>query len=141
MSSPTPGISTRTPSPSNKAILPVFTHQLDHTPPNGYKNSINWHVAFTAKAKKQAGSIPSDIQRLVFFLVRDLLMENGPIRPHRPHYGKLKGTAGAAELHHYHLKQGRPTYVAVWRMADAEEKRIEVIYVGTHEKAHYGRMR
>jgi hypothetical protein len=36
-----------------------------------------------------------------------------------------------------HLKRGRPTYVAMWRELKAEERTIEVIYAGTHEKAPY----
>jgi len=41
------------------------------------------------------------------------------------------------ELHHCHLKKGRPTYIAVWEINDKEIKLVEVTYVGTHEKAPY----
>jgi len=36
-----------------------------------------------------------------------------------------------------HLKKGQPTYVAVWEVVDNKIKivDVEVVYVGTHEKA------
>ncbi|ALC16317.1 hypothetical protein DSOUD_1538 [Desulfuromonas soudanensis] len=49
-----------------------------------------------------------------------------------PNYSKL-----SADLHHCHLKKGKPTYVAVWREERNEIKLVEVIYAGTHEKAPY----
>ncbi len=39
--------------------------------------------------------------------------------------------------HHCHLKKGHPTYVAVWEVTDTDVCLVEVIYVGTHEKALY----
>jgi hypothetical protein len=33
--------------------------------------------------------------------------------------------------------KGRPTYVAVWEAQDKKIKLVEVLYVGTHEKAPY----
>ncbi|MEM7175777.1 MAG: cytotoxic translational repressor of toxin-antitoxin stability system [Chlamydiota bacterium] len=55
----------------------------------------------------------------------------GPEAPSWPHYSKLGRTS-----YHCHLKRGKPTYVACWR-AEKKEKRIEVYYAGTHEKAPY----
>jgi hypothetical protein len=38
---------------------------------------------------------------------------------------------------HCHLRKGRPTYVACWRIIDKKTKQIEVYYVGSHEGAPY----
>lgn len=55
------------------------------------------------------------------------------MRGNWPNYGKL-----GENRHHCHLKKGRPTYVAVWEVAETGEIRlIEVTYVGTHERAPY----
>ena len=42
--------------------------------------------------------------------------------------------------YHCHLKKGKPTYVAVWKVTDKENRPVEVRYVGTHEKADYERI-
>ena len=55
-----------------------------------------------------------------------------PVRGDWPNYGKLK-----PGQHHCHLKKGHPTYVAIWEERNREIRLIEVIYVGTHEKAPY----
>jgi len=59
----------------------------------------------------------------------------GPVRGNWSNYGKL-----AKDVRHCHLHKGRPTCVAVWKVFK-QKKRIEVLYVGTHEKAHYKEMR
>lgn len=56
----------------------------------------------------------------------------GPVRGNWPNYGRLSGN-----LHHCHLKKGRPTYVAVWEVIDNTASLVEVTYAGTHEKAPY----
>lgn len=56
---------------------------------------------------------------------------SGPVRGNWPNYSKL-----ADGRHHCHLKKGKPTYVAVWS-EDKATVTVEVIYVGTHEKAPY----
>ena len=56
----------------------------------------------------------------------------GPIMNKWPNYGKL-----FKNCYHCHLKKGKPTYVAVWRVVSKKEKIVEVVYVGTHEKAPY----
>jgi len=60
------------------------------------------------------------------------IRKSGPIRGDWPNYSKL-----SEERHHCHLKKGHPTYVAVWREESDQIKLVEVIYVGTHEKAPY----
>jgi hypothetical protein len=70
------------------------------------------------------------LKNLVFLAKEIEIM--GPVRGNWPNYGKL-----APERHHCHLKKGRPTYVAVWEERNREIRLIEVVYVGTHEKAPY----
>lgn len=93
-------------------------------------------MRFTSKAKKQAERLPEDISDALVLLRRELERE-GPVRHNWPHYGKLKGKK---DLYHRHLNKGKPRYVAVWKVADGEVRFMEIRYVGTHEKADYGRM-
>jgi mRNA-degrading endonuclease RelE of RelBE toxin-antitoxin system len=90
-----------------------------------------WQVALSRKAIKQKESLPKTIKEQLFALIRSI--ENyGPVRGDWPNYGKLKPGQS-----HCHLQKGRPTYVAVWEERDKEIKLIEVVYVGTPEKAPY----
>ena len=75
--------------------------------------------------------LPQHVREAVFTLVRDIEIR-GPVRGNWHNYGKLSGGR-----HHCHIKKGHPTYVAVWVETDQEIKLVEVIYVGTHEKAPY----
>ncbi|MCM0083309.1 cytotoxic translational repressor of toxin-antitoxin stability system [Geomonas sp. Red32] len=89
-----------------------------------------WKVAIDKRAQKQLLKLPN---RVVDILAR-LLMEIellGPVRGNWPNYSKLAG-----DRHHCHLKKGKPTYVAVW-VENKGAVTVEVIYVGTHEKAPY----
>lgn len=97
---------------------------------------LHWTVDFSSKAEKQYkklqrnGSRPS-INDVIDLLALDL-QSNGPYLTAWPHYSPLE------ENHfHCHLRRGKPTYVACWRVIDKESKRIEVYYVGTHEDAPY----
>ncbi|MEW5817538.1 MAG: cytotoxic translational repressor of toxin-antitoxin stability system [Spirochaetota bacterium] len=92
---------------------------------------MTWQVDLTKKTAKQKESLPKTIKEQLVFLIRDI-EEYGPVRGNWPNYSKLK-----PGQHHYHLKKGRPTYVAIWEERDKEIKLIEVVYVGTHEKAPY----
>ena len=92
---------------------------------------MSWTIEYTAKATKQLKKLPTNIRDAVLALVMD--MENsGPIRGDWPNFSKL----GAIQ-YHCHLKKGKPTYVACWRLMDKKKKLLEVYYVGTHEKAPY----
>ena len=89
-----------------------------------------WIVSYSKKAEKQYLKLPQVLQDRIDFLTAEI--ENmGPIRGNWKNYSKL--TDGR---HHCHLKKGKPTCVAVWS-ADKETVIVEVIYVGTHEKAPY----
>jgi mRNA-degrading endonuclease RelE of RelBE toxin-antitoxin system len=94
---------------------------------------MRWQVEFTSKARKQVDRLPDQIRANLFFLVRDIQFR-GPVRPEKPHYGKLKGMK---DVYHCHLNKGKPRYVAVWRIKDKSIQLIEVQYAGTHEKAPY----
>lgn len=96
----------------------------------------NWAVDFSTNAEKQykklkrSGSRPS-INDTIDLLALDL-KKNGPQLPSWPHFGSLE------EGHfHCHLRRGKPTYVACWRVIDKKARQIEVYYVGTHEGAPY----
>ncbi len=92
---------------------------------------MDWMVALTKKAAKRLKKLPQIVADVVALLVRDIAL-NGPVRGNWPNYSKLEGGK-----HHCHLKKGKPTYVAMWEQPDKTEKRVEVTYVGTHEKAPY----
>jgi mRNA-degrading endonuclease RelE of RelBE toxin-antitoxin system len=92
-----------------------------------------WVLKVHNKAAKALPDLP-ELARLAFAQLARELIAGGPRPQGWPHYGKIKGHQ---DQHHCHLKRGRPTYVAVWRELKNEERTIEVIYVGTHEKAPY----
>ena len=89
-----------------------------------------WTVEFSAKVKKAMPTLPQAVQRAVWLLVGEMRL-SGPVAGSWPNYGKL-----GKNKHHCHLKKGHPTYVAVWN-EDKGNISIEVVYVGTHEKAPY----
>jgi mRNA-degrading endonuclease RelE of RelBE toxin-antitoxin system len=97
---------------------------------------MNWEVRFSAKAKRQAEKLPEAVRRRLKYLVEEIKVL-GPVRTNWPNYGKLKGQG---DCHHCHLRKGKATYVAVWRVQAEGIKLVEVRYVGTHEKADYRRI-
>ncbi len=96
---------------------------------------MSWDIKFTGKAKKQAKNLPVEVQESLFALVLEI-EKIGPGRTSWPNYGKIKGKK---DCYHCHLKKGKPTYVAVWKVKDKANKIVEVRYVGTHENANYER--
>ena len=92
---------------------------------------MRWNVELTNKAKKQADKLPKAVQDSLMLLMREIAI-SGPVRGNWANYSKLSDNE-----HHCHLKKGRPTYVAVWREDKGRIRLVEVIYVGTHEKAPY----
>ena len=93
-----------------------------------------WGVLLTANVRKRLKKLPKGIDEIFQLLLAEMRL-SGPVQADWPHYGKLR-----KDCHHCHLQRGRPTYVAVWRVLSKEDKVIEVTYVGSHEKAHYGRL-
>jgi len=75
--------------------------------------------------------LPRPVQTALWLLVGDLKLK-GPVAGNWPNYSKLD-----RDRHHCHIKKGRPAYVVIWREVKTEERTIEVIYAGTHEKAAY----
>ncbi len=90
-----------------------------------------WVVEIRTRAQRQIARLPQRVQKSVVALIREIEAQ-GPVRGNWPNYGKLSPTR-----HHCHLKKGHPTYVAVWEVTDVTIRLVEVIYVGTHEKASY----
>lgn len=93
-----------------------------------------WEVLVTATVRKNLKRLPKGINEIFQLLLAEIKLA-GPVQAQWPRYSKLR-----QECHHCHLQKGRPTYVAVWRVLSKKEKLIEVTYVGSHEKARYGRL-
>jgi mRNA-degrading endonuclease RelE of RelBE toxin-antitoxin system len=92
---------------------------------------MKWSVSESRKALKQKDKLPEEIQTLLVLLEKEIEVL-GPVRGNWPNYSKL-----GKDLHHCHLRNGRPTYVACWEVTNKEIKLVEVYYVGTREKAPY----
>ena len=88
-----------------------------------------WNVTLSKKAAKQIQALPDALKAKAFTLLKEIEC-SGPVRGAWPNYGKLSGNR-----HHCHIKKGRPTYVMVWQVIYS--KTVEVVYVGTHERAPY----
>lgn len=95
------------------------------------KKPINWTIEFTSSASKQREKIPAKIRALIDLLTGEMELK-GAIRSNWKNFSKLTG-----DDYHCHLKKGRPTYVACWRIISKKTQTIEVYYVGTHENAPY----
>jgi mRNA-degrading endonuclease RelE of RelBE toxin-antitoxin system len=91
----------------------------------------DWKVVIDAKTRKALRKLPAPVRKTTALLMADI-EDSGPVRGDWPNYGKL-----APGRHHCHIKKGKPTYVAVWEESKNEIRLVEVIYVGTHEKAPY----
>lgn len=90
----------------------------------------SWDVSFTTKAYKQKRKLPDKIQLLVDALAKEMAIA-GPIRNNWSSFSSLSKTT-----YHCHIKDGRPTYVACWRI-DKSLMQVEIYYAGTHENAPY----
>jgi mRNA-degrading endonuclease RelE of RelBE toxin-antitoxin system len=94
---------------------------------------MNWTVEIAKKVLRKLNKVPEKVQLALLALTQEL-EKRGPVQGKWPNYSKLKGRQNQ---HHCHLVKGKNTYVAVWEVDDKKIKFIEVIYVGTHEKAPY----
>jgi mRNA-degrading endonuclease RelE of RelBE toxin-antitoxin system len=92
---------------------------------------VKWAVTIDRQALKQLPRLPKTARKALVSLLTEL-ETHGPVRGNWSNYGSLSG-----HRYHCHIKKGQPTYVAVWKTIDKERRIIEVIYVGTHEKAPY----
>lgn len=84
------------------------------------------------KLKRSGESRKPSVIDLIDALVIDL-QHHGPSVKDWPNYSVIK--KGRSSFYHCHLKKGKPTYVACWKVTT--ENKIEVFYVGTHEDAPY----
>jgi mRNA-degrading endonuclease RelE of RelBE toxin-antitoxin system len=105
--------------------------RLDDESINDTLSDMTWTVKTHKRTEKQIKKLPQRIQDILTRLMLEL-ESSGAVRGTWLNYGKLTETR-----HHCHLKAGKPTYVAVWEERKNEIRLIEVIYVGTHEKAPY----
>src|SRR5262245_22020713 len=94
----------------------------------GETSPMPWTVKLHREVARRFQTLPQPIQDLLRLLLEELERQ-GPVRGNWPNYSKLSRTR-----HHCHLKRGRPTYVAVWDVRDSQQRRLEVTYVGTHER-------
>ncbi|MCL2721270.1 MAG: hypothetical protein FWD47_08025 [Treponema sp.] len=92
---------------------------------------MNWQVLCNRKKFKKS-RLPKIVAATMELLIAEI-EQCGPVRGNWPNYGKLPNNR-----HHCHIKKGKPTYVAVWEDIGKQKiKLVEIIYVGTHEKAPY----
>lgn len=90
-----------------------------------------WTVNLSRTACKNLKKLPSGVHAAFKVLLAELELD-GPYRANWSNYSKL-----GKDIYHCHIRKGRPTYVAVWKVENGIIKIIEVSYVGTHEKAPY----
>lgn len=81
--------------------------------------------------EKSVSGLPARVRDALVALIREIEVD-GPVRGNWPNYSKL-----GDRRHHCHLKQGRPTYVAVWEEVETGVRLVEIAYAGTHAKAPY----
>ena len=92
---------------------------------------MSWQVVYNRK-KFLKKNLPARVAATTELLIAEI-EQSGPVRGNWPNYGKLSN-----DRHHCHIKNGKPTYVAVWDdIGRNKVKLVEIIYVGTHEKAPY----
>lgn len=94
---------------------------------------IKWDIFLSPKAVKQRKKLPRKVRFLFDVLLKEMSIKR-PYRNNWSHYGKLKNQP---DSFHCHVKDGRPTYVACWKVKEKMIKLAEVYYVGTHEDAPY----
>lgn len=97
---------------------------------------MSWQVDMKPRIAKDVANrrkTPLEIEDALFALMLDLSSRGPAVQ--WPNYGKLSQGKGF-DRRHCHIRKGRPTWVACWEV-DAKNKRIEVYYVGTPEKAPY----
>jgi hypothetical protein len=92
---------------------------------------VNWYITTSKRLERQIQRLPARVRDSLQVLVAEL-QQAGPVRGNWPNYSSLGGGR-----QHCHLKKGRSTYVAVWRVVNPHPREMEILYVGTHEKAPY----
>jgi hypothetical protein len=102
------------------------------------EQSMGMTVGFRGRTiQKQYSQLPQEMQDMAEALMKELEVI-GPKLPKWPHFGPLRGKPKKRKVYHAHLNKGKPTYVAVWELVGEDE--IEILFLGTHEKAAYDRL-
>jgi hypothetical protein len=99
---------------------------------------IDWKIEIPTAVKKKIKELPAPCVKSLELLLLEIQKE-GPFRANWPHYGPLnkKNKVIPERAYHCHIKSGKPTYVACWRVVNKKVKLVEIFYVGTHENAPY----
>lgn len=97
----------------------------------------NWTLESSAKVKKQIRRLGEDMDALFEALKAELIV-TGRAGEGWPKVGPLWEYGKGRNVAHVHLNSSRPIYVVVYEIFKNERK-VKVLYVGTHEKAPYGR--
>jgi len=94
--------------------------------------SKSWVVNLSNRVLKCEGRLSEKMQGTFRKLVTQLTDYGMP--KDFSHYGALpqKGP----DVYHCHLNNGRPTYVVIWT-TNKTSKCIDILFLGTHEKARY----
>ena len=101
------------------------------------KERLSWNVTLSPRADKDKNKLPILIQDQLALLIKEIGLQ-GPHRTNWKNYGILhKGRGIPENAFHCHIKKGKPTYVACWKIVSKNERKIEVFYVGTHENSPY----
>ena len=87
--------------------------------------------------QKQYSKLPEEMKDAAEALMKELEVK-GPQLPNWKNFGPLAGKEKGSKVFHAHLNKGKPRYVAVWELIAKDE--IEILYLGTHEKAAYKRL-
>lgn len=96
-----------------------------------------WDVELAPRTKKNKNKLPITIQDQLTLLVKEIELL-GPYRANWKNYGPLEKRHGIPDdAFHCHLKKGKPTFVACWKIVSKKDRKIEVYYAGTHESAPY----
>lgn len=90
-----------------------------------------WKIRAHKKVAKKVEKLPAKIRLVLALLIKDL-EKTGPLQHKWDNFSKLKD-----RHYHCHIKKGRPTYVACWKVIDKKIEVLEIYYVGSHEKAPY----
>jgi mRNA-degrading endonuclease RelE of RelBE toxin-antitoxin system len=96
-----------------------------------------WQVDFCGKAEKQMEKLPPDIRDIVFYL-KYRMEHDGPERTEWRNYGII---VNARDVHHCHLSNNSPRYVAVCKVRSRDEQVIEIRFIGPYGSVDYSRFK
>lgn len=99
----------------------------------------SWKVEASAKVERQIGKLSTEIEDLFELLKRELEL-NGRGGEGWPRIGPVWQFGKKRKVVKVHLvpSNRKPCYVALYEVFK-KERRIQVLYVGTHENSPHGR--